>query len=144
MYGAGCGAGASNGVVSNVTQMPWMSGWPSGVTFSGFAPGWLASPPPHPVSSTKEIAAVATDLKPNAGENVIDAKGCYVTAGWIDLHVHFREPGFEYKETIDLEWDYPDAHLNLGLTLAEKGMFPEALKEYLRRLNPEDLGRFNP
>lgn len=33
-------------------------------------------------------------------ENVIDAEGMYVMPGLIDLHVHFREPGFEHKETI--------------------------------------------
>lgn len=31
---------------------------------------------------------------------VIDAKGYYITPGFIDLHVHLREPGFEFKETI--------------------------------------------
>ncbi len=30
----------------------------------------------------------------------IDAKGCFVMPGFIDLHVHLREPGFEHKETI--------------------------------------------
>ena len=30
----------------------------------------------------------------------IDAEGLYVMPGFIDLHVHLREPGFEYKETI--------------------------------------------
>jgi dihydroorotase len=30
----------------------------------------------------------------------IDAEGCWVTPGFIDLHAHLREPGFEYKETI--------------------------------------------
>lgn len=36
------------------------------------------------------------------GESVrdIDAKGLWVTPGFIDLHVHFREPGQEYKEDI--------------------------------------------
>jgi dihydroorotase len=30
----------------------------------------------------------------------IDAQGCIVMPGLIDMHVHLREPGFEYKETI--------------------------------------------
>ncbi|KAB1441007.1 dihydroorotase [Candidatus Galacturonibacter soehngenii] len=30
----------------------------------------------------------------------IDATGCFVMPGFIDLHVHLREPGFEQKETI--------------------------------------------
>ena len=31
---------------------------------------------------------------------IIDATGKYVMPGFLDLHVHLREPGFEYKETI--------------------------------------------
>lgn len=31
----------------------------------------------------------------------IDCNGCLITPGFIDVHVHFREPGFEYKETIE-------------------------------------------
>jgi len=33
-------------------------------------------------------------------DTVIDASGKYVMPGFIDLHVHLREPGLEYKETI--------------------------------------------
>ena len=33
-------------------------------------------------------------------DETIDAAGCYVTPGLIDLHVHFREPGDEEEETI--------------------------------------------
>ena len=32
---------------------------------------------------------------------MIDAKGCWVLPGLIDVHVHLREPGMEYKETIE-------------------------------------------
>ena len=31
---------------------------------------------------------------------VLDAKGCIVSPGLIDIHVHFRDPGFIYKEDI--------------------------------------------
>ena len=30
----------------------------------------------------------------------IDATGLYVSPGFIDMHVHLREPGYEYKETV--------------------------------------------
>ena len=33
-------------------------------------------------------------------DKVIDAKGCFVMPGLIDLHVHFRDPGLTYKEDI--------------------------------------------
>ena len=33
---------------------------------------------------------------------ILDAKELYLLPGLIDIHVHFREPGFEHKETIEL------------------------------------------
>ena len=33
-------------------------------------------------------------------KNVFDGRGAYVSPGWMDMHVHLREPGFEHKETI--------------------------------------------
>jgi dihydroorotase len=45
------------------------------------------------------IDAVAEDLAPAAGERVIDAVGRRLLPGMIDVHVHFREPGFAHKET---------------------------------------------
>ncbi|MBM4439090.1 MAG: dihydroorotase [Candidatus Rokubacteria bacterium] len=34
------------------------------------------------------------------GADIIDVSGKVVCPGFIDIHVHFREPGFEYKETV--------------------------------------------
>ncbi len=35
-----------------------------------------------------------------SADEVLDAKGLVAVPGFIDIHVHLREPGFEYKETI--------------------------------------------
>ena len=35
-----------------------------------------------------------------AADKVIDARGLVVMPGFVELHVHFRDPGVEYKETI--------------------------------------------
>ena len=45
------------------------------------------------------ITAVGSQVD-EEGAEVIDATGLHVVPGLIDVHVHFREPGFAYKETI--------------------------------------------
>ncbi len=48
----------------------------------------------------ERIARVAEGIEEAEAERVIDATGKYVLPGFIDLHVHFREPGLTHKETI--------------------------------------------
>jgi dihydroorotase len=51
-------------------------------------------------------AAIAAVEAPNAtatpdGADIIDVGGYLVLPGLIDMHVHLREPGYEYKETVE-------------------------------------------
>ncbi len=46
-----------------------------------------------------KIVRIAGNVEDKVAK-VIDAKGLHVFPGLIDMHVHLREPGFEYKEDI--------------------------------------------
>ena len=46
------------------------------------------------------IAAVEENIDESQADEVIDASGCMVMPGLVDLNAHFREPGLEHKETI--------------------------------------------
>ena len=46
------------------------------------------------------VGSLSSDKMLDEDVTVIDAAGKYVMPGFVDLHVHLREPGFEYKETI--------------------------------------------
>ncbi|MBU4486179.1 MAG: dihydroorotase [Candidatus Delongbacteria bacterium] len=46
------------------------------------------------------IEKIAQSIKAEKGCEVIDAKGMYISAGFFDMHVHLREPGYEQAENI--------------------------------------------
>ena len=46
------------------------------------------------------ISSLGDDLSPQGSFDVLAAEGLVVVPGLVDMHVHFREPGQEYKETI--------------------------------------------
>ena len=64
----------------------------------------------NPATETDEVADILAEdgkvvkMEKNIRDKadyVIDAKGCYVMPGFIDMHVHLRDPGQEQKETIE-------------------------------------------
>ena len=50
--------------------------------------------------SDEKIEKVSKNIN-DKDAKIIDVSGKVVMPGFIDMHVHFREPGFEYKETIE-------------------------------------------
>ena len=48
----------------------------------------------------EKIRKVEEKIEEKADE-VIDAEGCYVMPGLIDMHVHLRDPGLTYKESVE-------------------------------------------
>src|ERR1039458_10075182 len=46
------------------------------------------------------IREIAPNLTGSADE-MLDARGCVVAPGFVDIHVHFREPGGEISETLE-------------------------------------------
>lgn len=62
------------------------------------------------------IQLISPDIPAVPSEKVIDAQGLTVSPGLIDTHVHFRDPGFTYKET-----------LHTGSLAAAKGGFTSVI-----------------
>lgn len=48
-----------------------------------------------------KVEAVEPVISPRPGDRIIDVSNCILLPGLVDVHVHLREPGFVYKETIE-------------------------------------------
>ena len=49
----------------------------------------------------RKIDGIYPEGKAPEADKAIDASKCLVIPGLVDIHTHLREPGFEYKETIE-------------------------------------------
>jgi len=47
------------------------------------------------------IERIAKGIEAEDGLPTFDARGKMISPGWMDMHVHFREPGQEHKETVE-------------------------------------------
>ena len=62
------------------------------------------------------IQEIGTDLTPSVSEKILDISGLVVAPGLVDTHIHFRDPGFTYKED-----------LHTGSLAAAKGGFTSVI-----------------
>jgi len=53
------------------------------------------------ITGVIDHADTSRPFQAHAADRIISADGCIVSPGLIDMHVHLREPGEEYKETIE-------------------------------------------
>jgi len=47
------------------------------------------------------VSEISTSILPKADDHVVDCSHCFLVPGFVDVHVHLREPGFLYKETVE-------------------------------------------
>ena len=78
-----------------------------------------------------EGGKIAEILDPQTGtdDEVIDGTGKLLFPGLIDPHVHFREPGFEYKEDFE---EMGGEHLDLVESLNDNPKWVHAIEEMIK------------
>jgi len=69
-----------------------------------------------------KITKIEKDINETA-DKVLDCSGLYIMPGLIDMHCHLREPGFEYKETIELLKRYAYNKGNIEVAMIEDSTY---------------------
>lgn len=71
-------------------------------SFDGLADLWIEGERICQIRPKTECSAEGreSDCTDEVPEQVMDAAGCIIAPGLVDVHVHFRDPGFTYKEDI--------------------------------------------
>lgn len=47
------------------------------------------------------VLEIGASIPVQFGDHVVDCSRCFIIPGFVDVHVHLREPGFLYKETVE-------------------------------------------
>lgn len=90
-----------------------------------------------------KIIKIAKSITPSESEEIIDASGLVIAPGLIDTHIHFRDPGFTYKEDIHTG-SLSAAHGGVTTVICMANTSPTVdnvpvLEDILQRAKAEDI-----
>lgn len=90
---------------------------------------------------TSGIVKIEDHIDESEADEVVDANGCYLLPGLIDVHAHLREPGYEHKETI-ATGTMAAAHGGFTTIMAMPNIIPypdntKTMQSYLKKIQQD-------